>query len=120
MQNAALDQILAAQKGMDGSPFADGGTRGQLRSYLAAHPDGTGLAPSGGVKDGIILTDMAAAKEPAGVLVALMNSGLGNATGVADFLLNFHFATLRARHELGSNDTRTPLVGGYQNRPQGC
>ena len=64
MQNAALDQILAAQKGMDGSPFEGGGTRDQLRAYLATHPDGTGLAPYGGVKDRIILTDMAAAKDP--------------------------------------------------------
>ena len=55
-----------------------------------------------------------------GVLVGLMNSDLGNSTGVADFLLNFHFGTLRARHALGSNDTRTPLAGGYQNRPNGC
>jgi hypothetical protein len=70
MQNAALDQILAAQRGWDSTPFKDG--------------------------------------------------GLGNANGVAEFLMNFRFGTLRARRDLGSNDTRTPLVGGYQNRPKGC
>ena len=120
MQNAALDQILAAQRGRDGSPFKDGGTRAQLRSFLAEHPEGDGLAPYGGVKDRIILTDMAGAKDPFAVLVALQNSGLGDANGVAEFLMNFHYATLLARHALGSNDTRTPLVGGYQNRPKGC
>ena len=68
MQNAALDQILAAQRGRDGSPFKDGGTRDQLHAYLAEHPDADGLAPYGGVKDRIILTDMAAAKDAFGVL----------------------------------------------------
>ena len=34
--------------------------------------------------------------------------------------MNFHYGTLQARHQLGSNDKRTPLVGGYQNRPKGC
>jgi hypothetical protein len=120
MQNAALDQILAAQRGWDGSPFKDGGTRDQLRAYLAEHPEADGLAPYGGVKDRIILTDMAAAKDALGVLVALQNSGLGNANEVAEFLMNFHYGTLRARRDLGSTDTRTPLVGGYENRPKGC
>ena len=120
MQNAALDQILAAQRGWDGSPFKDGGSRDQLRAFLAEHPEGDGLAPYGGVKGRIILTDMASAKDPAGVLLALQNSGLGSATGVVEFLMNFHFGTLQARHKLGSGDTRTPLVGGYQNRPKGC
>lgn len=120
MQNAALDQILAAQRGWDDSPFKDGGTRDQLRAYLAEHPEADGLAPYGGVTGRIILTDMAAAKDPFGVLVALQNSGLGNANSVAEFLMNFHFDTLRARHELGSDDKRTPLVGDYQNRPKGC
>jgi hypothetical protein len=120
MQNAAMDQILAAQHGMDGSPFKDGGTRDQLRAYLADHPDGDGLAPYGSVTSRIILTDMAAAKEPSDVLVALMNSGLGSGTGVMEFLERFYLDTLRARHELGSNDTSSPLPGGYQNRPKGC
>jgi hypothetical protein len=60
----ALDQILAAQRGRDGTPFEDGGTRDQLRAYLAEHPDGQGLAPYGGVKDQIILTDMAPPRIP--------------------------------------------------------
>jgi hypothetical protein len=120
MQNAALDQILAAQRGWDGTPFKDGGTRDQLRAFLAEHPEGDGLAPYGGVKDRIILTDMAAAKDPFGVLVALQNSGLGSGTTAAEFLMNFHYGTLQARKKLGSNDTGTPLVGGYQNRPKGC
>ena len=120
MQNAALDQILAAQRGRDGSPFKDGGTRDQLHAYLAEHPEADGLAPYGGVKDRIILTDMAAAKDAFGVLVALQNSGLGNSNTLAEFLMNFHYGTLQARHQLGSNDKRTPLVGGYQNRPKGC
>ena len=34
--------------------------------------------------------------------------------------MNFHFDTLRARRDLGSTDKRTPLVGGYENRPKGC
>jgi hypothetical protein len=113
-------RVLAGQRGRDGSPFKDGGTRDQLRSYLASHRDGEGLAPYGGVSGQVILTDMAAAKEPSDVLVALMNSGLGSGTGVVDFLMNFHFGTLRARHDLGSQDTATPLRGGYQNRPKGC
>ena len=120
MQNAALDQILAAQRGWDGTPFKDGGTRDQLRAFLAEHPEGDGLAPYGGVKDRIILTDMAAANDPFGVLVALQNSGLGSGTTLAEFLMNFHYGTLQARKKLGSNDTGTPLVGGYQNRPKGC
>jgi hypothetical protein len=120
MQNEALDQILAAQRGSDGSPFANGGSRQELKAYLAEHPYGEGLAPYGGVKDQVILTDMAAAKEPSDVLVALLNSGLGSGSGVVEFLMNFHFGTLRARHTLGSPDGDAPLRGGYQNRPKGC
>ncbi len=119
MQNEALDQILAAQRGR-GGPFEDGGTREQLKAYLADHPYGEGLAPAGSVKDNVILTDMAAAKEPSDVAVALLNSGLGSATGVVEFLMNFHYATLRARHDLGIADGSEPLRGGYVNGPKGC
>jgi hypothetical protein len=120
MQNAALDPILAAQRGMNGSPFSDGGTRADLRAYLAGHPGGEGLAPTAGPKDQVILTDMAAANEPVGVLAALLNSGVGNATSVVDFLMHFHQGTVRARQALGSNDTASPLPGGYENRAPGC
>jgi hypothetical protein len=120
MSNDAADQILAGQRGMNGSPFEDGGTRDQLRAYLADNPDGAGLAPTGGVTGQFILAAMARAKEPSDVLVALQNSGLGSSTGVAEFLMNFYYGTLRARKTLGSSDTGSPLPGGYVNRPQGC
>jgi hypothetical protein len=120
MQNDAADQILAAQRGIGGSPFENGGTRDQLKAYLSEHPDGDGLAPAGGVTGQFILAAMAGAKEPADVLVALQNSGLGNSTGVAEFLMNFYYGTLRARKTLGSGDNRSPLPGGYANRPKGC
>jgi hypothetical protein len=120
MSNDAADQILAGQKGMNGSPFEDGGTRDQLRAYLSEHPDGAGLTPVGGVTGQFILAAMAGAKEPSDVLVALQNSGLGSSTGVAEFLMNFYYGTLRARKTLGNGDTSSPLPGGYVNRPQGC
>jgi hypothetical protein len=63
---------------------------------------------------------MAAAKEPSDVAVALLNSGLGSGTGVVEFLMNFHYATLRARHDLGIADGSEPLRGGYVNGPKGC
>jgi hypothetical protein len=120
MQNDAADQILAAQRGMNGSPFENGGTRDQLEAYLADHADGAGLAPAGGVTGQFILAAMAGAREPSDVLVALQNSGLGSSTGVAEFLMNFYYGTLRARKTLGSNDKSSPLPGGYANRPKGC
>jgi hypothetical protein len=120
MSNDAADQILAGQKGMNGSPFENGGTRDQLRAYLSEHPDGDGLTPVGGVTGQFILAAMAGAKEPSDVLVALQNSGLGSSTGVAEFLMNFYYGTLRARKTLGNGDKGSPLPGGYANRPQGC
>ena len=54
------------------------------------------------------------------MLVALKNSGLGNWTTVVEFLKNFHYGTLQARHKLGSKDTARRSWGGYQNRPKGC
>ena len=70
-------------------------------------------------QDRIILTDMAAAKDAFGVLVALQNSGLGNANSVAEFLMNFHFDTLRRAISWQRRQAHA-AVGGCQNRPKGC
>jgi hypothetical protein len=122
LRDQALDQILASQRGVNGSPFEDGGTRAQLRAYLNDHPMGDGLFPSAGPMAQISIIDMARAKEPADVLVALQNSGLGSSSGSLEFLLTLGLQTRRARDILGipPDSGGNPIVGSVQSRPKGC
>ena len=122
LQNQAIDQILASQRGMKGSPFEHGGTRDEVKAYLADHPLGDGIVPSAGPSAQFAIIDMARAKEPSDVLIALQNSGLGNGTGALEFLLTFGLQTRRARDTLGIplDSGGDPLVGSVQSRPKGC
>jgi hypothetical protein len=57
---------------------------------------------------------------PDDVIRALLARAQGSPEALLDFLSEFVNATKRARHALGSNDTSSPLTGGYANRPPGC
>jgi hypothetical protein len=122
LRDQALDQVLASQRGINGSPFEDGGTRADVRAYLRDHPLGDGLFPTAGPSAQFAIIDMARAQEPSDVLIALQNSSLGNASGALDFLLTFGLQTRRARDTLGIalNSGGDPLVGSVQIRPNGC
>jgi hypothetical protein len=118
LQNAALDQVLAAQRGHDGSPFADGGTRAQLKAYLATHHNGEGLYDHGMPLP--LLAAVAGAQTPADVIRALMVAAHGSPEGLLDTLSRFILATNGARHALGDPDMSSPFTGGYANRPPAC
>ncbi len=112
MQNAALDQLLASQRG-HGGPFDKGGTRADMLDYLRAHPDGGALrGPRPALEK---MLPIAAAKVPDDVIRALLARAQGSPEALLDFLSEFVYATRRARHDTGS-----PLTGGYANRPPGC
>jgi hypothetical protein len=116
LQNAALDQLLASQRGR-GGPFGDGGTRAQMLAYLRAHDDGTGLM--GTAQEIVPLLGIAGAKVPDDVLRAFLSQAHGSAEGLLDALSMFAQATRVARHKLGTNPVEQ-LPMGYSNRPVGC
>lgn len=117
LQDAALDQLLASQRGHDG-PFANGGTREQMRAYLAAHPDGAGLRGTAIALEPLIA--IAGAKVPDDVLRALVAKAHGSGERLLEELAIFARDTAAARHQLGMADPDTPLAMGYWNRPKGC
>jgi hypothetical protein len=116
LQDAALDQLLASQKGR-GGPFGDGGTRAQMLAYLRAHDDGGGLV---GTAQAIVpLLGIAGAKTPDDVIRAFLNQSQGSAERLLERLAFFAADTRAARHKLGL-DPDAPLPMGLAERPVGC
>jgi hypothetical protein len=114
MQNAALDQIMSAQREARNEPFSNY-TPEQMRSYLHDHPEGDGLAPAGGPLDNITLIDMARG-DAAQTAVALYNAGQGSSSALLDYMLRFSQATKFARHRLGLDPGHGTLgVGSVTN-----
>jgi hypothetical protein len=119
MHDAALDQILAAQREAGNGQFAHY-TRSQLESYLQDHPYGDGLAPAGGPLDNTILTAMARG-DAAATAVALYDAGQGNSSALLEFLIRFSQNTKFARHKLGLAPGQGTLgVGSVANTKAGC
>jgi hypothetical protein len=117
IQNAALDQLLAMQRG-HGGPFGDGGTRAQMQAYLAEH-NGSTEGLYGAVPALVALGPLAGAKVPDDVIRALLNQSQGSAEGLLDTLSKFAQATRVARRQLGL-DPNAPLPLGMTDRPVGC
>jgi hypothetical protein len=116
LQDAALDQLLASQKGR-GGPFGNGGTRAQMLAYLRAHDDGGGLV---GTAPAIVpLLAIAGAKTPDDVIRAFLNQSQGSGERLLERLAFFAADTRAARHILGL-DPDAPLPLGLTDRPVGC
>jgi hypothetical protein len=116
LQDAALDQLLASQRGR-GGPFGDGGTRAQMLAYLRAHDDGGGLV---GTAQAIVpLLGVAGAKTPDDVIRAFLNQSQGSGERLMERLAFFAADTRAARHKLGL-DPDAPLPLGLSDRPVGC
>jgi hypothetical protein len=116
LQDAALDQLLASQRGR-GGPFGDGGTREQMLAYLRAHDDGGGLV---GTAQAISpLLGIAGAKTPDDVIRAFLNQSQGSGERLLERLAFFAADTRAARHKLGL-DPDAPLPLGLTDRPVGC